>query len=298
MAAKTFYIKAALAGSSSHGSLQDGGSPPADANSNTGWLVGTTAPTSPGPWRRMVYASGAASGFGAPLQPSGAPVTNDCWRSEQPIYGVFQAGDWEIHPSFRGMTQPVTGSGRLNFRLWRSANEDGSSATEITSGVVETDPLSNILTSADQSVALFLGFPAVTLAGEYLFFQCAWEITGASASGVATVRFRVGSNSYVATPNFLPGGDCTIAATDPVEGCVATAAQALPATIAATDPVEGGSTAAAQVFASAVAATDPVDTSVSASTSFFYAPPERTFRIPFDNRVFRIPFDNRTFRVR
>lgn len=153
--------------------LQMGGTAPSPTTTSTGWRVEGLAA---GQFARMAYGVvRAASTFTGTAQPSGAPdnTLKDCWRSATPLSGTVAAGDWL--PSLPLIA--VVGDGanvRVRFRLWRSTNADGSSATEITSGAIVGSTIT-ALTGTQQVSAGSVALPAVTLAKEYLFVQIALE---------------------------------------------------------------------------------------------------------------------------
>jgi hypothetical protein len=83
------------------------------------------------------------------------------------------AGTWTI--AARLLAQATAGASvRLRFRFWRSANADGSAATQITTGPIIG---STVTVDADGEISsgAEAGLGEVTFAGEYLFVQVACE---------------------------------------------------------------------------------------------------------------------------
>lgn len=154
--------------------LQLEGTAPSDATIGTGWDVTGVAT---GQYARMAYGViRDPSTFGGTAQPSGGPDSSlkDAWRTSTAISGTMPAGT----ATFRLPLVAVSGTGanvRVRFRLWRSANADGSSPTEITGGAAVGATLTVSGTAQVSDVSVALG--AVTLTAEYLFAQVALEVT-------------------------------------------------------------------------------------------------------------------------
>lgn len=177
----TFYLTDAYASGSNHGALQQDGSAPADAATFTGWTVAGRAV---GDFARMAYNVERGAGtFSSTAQPSGAPNNavetgaGDCFRIG-PLSGTFPAGNWDFSFAVRADSLGGTQDGRMNVRVWRSVNADGSGATEITAGATALSTVTNLTTSASQNSTGTIALGAVSLTNEYLFIQLAWEVTG------------------------------------------------------------------------------------------------------------------------
>jgi hypothetical protein len=201
---KTFYLLNSLAGTSNHMSSQDGGTAPATATTGTGWTVAKTAASN---YARMdSQTKRVATTFAATAQPSGAPdnTLGDSIRTPNTLTGVLHSANWDIQLGVIAVSAGGSQDGRLRYRVWRSVNQDGSSATEITAATQLSATVTN-LTTTQVNLALSATWNpgAVTLSGEYLFFQVAWEITGAASSTSADVVLRVDSNSRFITPLLL-----------------------------------------------------------------------------------------------
>lgn len=164
---------------------------PAASTSTTGWTVGTVAS---GNYSRQSYNNEVASaGFGATVQPASAPVNlgQDCWRYG-PSTGTFSSDTWYSTLSVIGVTSGGDQDGRARFRLWRSNNADGTVATDLM-GTRIGSLVTNVSTTVAQSSAASMFIPVFKLTSEYLFYQVAWEITGAGAAADRDILVRYGS---------------------------------------------------------------------------------------------------------
>jgi len=166
---------------------------PGASTSTTGWTVGKIAATNYS--RQTSTIENATTTFAATAQPSGAPANaaEDSWRISAATTGDFSAGTWYSSLSVLAVTAGATGTGNARFRLWRSANADGTSATEITKGAMVGGNVANLLTTVAQSSSASTQVGAFSLANEYLFLQTAWQITVASGSNTADTLIRLGS---------------------------------------------------------------------------------------------------------
>lgn len=207
MATKTLYLKNALAGTSIHMSLQDGGSAPTTATTGTGWIVGKVAPTT---YALMDSQTERASSVQlATVQPDATSgpdgvTLGDCWRTENKIAGSFASANWAFHFPVIGVTRSTgTQDGVIRFRMWKSANEDGSSPIEIGTVQDTASGYVDLSNSAAQDCALTTYNPgAFSLADEYLFIQTAVKNTGAGDNNGSDVLHRVGSTAYITTSDF------------------------------------------------------------------------------------------------
>src|ERR1700674_4487749 len=92
---KTFYIKPDVAaGTSAHGSLQDGGSAPTTADTNSQWKCGTTPAGNYAKYFRNTQRQPAD--FNTTVQPDGSldNAHGDCLRTENAYTGTFVSGNW------------------------------------------------------------------------------------------------------------------------------------------------------------------------------------------------------------
>lgn len=153
-------------------------------------------PNGSGPYALAFYnTERAASTFAATAEPSGAPASaaSDCWRLSDATTGDFSAGTWYSSLSVIGVTSGGDQDGRARFRLWRSANADGTSATEITQGAMVGSGVTDLSTTVAQSSSASTQVGAFSLSNEYLFLQAAWEIAAAGGAADRDVLIRLGS---------------------------------------------------------------------------------------------------------
>jgi hypothetical protein len=214
VAIKKWYWKNATASGSSHGSLSEV-APTANTGAlATGWTVDTVASG----YSLMIWGTRRASStFAAPAQPASAPTTTDCVRTTDgtgtgKYTGSFVAGTWTLASTLSSAV--MSGSNvKLEFRLWRSVNADGSSAVEITSGAVETNAFVGV-DSGDNLVSGTFSPGVVTLTGEYLFLQVACRINALGSGGATedaniSIFQMVGATPGVAaitSPEFTASG--------------------------------------------------------------------------------------------
>lgn len=213
MTVKTFWFLATAAdGINFWGGLQDGGSSPTAADPS-GWQVGQAASA------RYSYMSAlsqrSTGSFTTSSQLTAQPSTLrwDAWRTVAPITGNFAAGDWFIITRVRAESTATGQRGHFQTRVWASVNANGSSAREITSGVVagnEYPAITAINTGYDAQTQW--SAPAFSLNNEYLFFQQEWVIDVVGTSDFCDVWVRVGANSSITTSDFSLGN--TLAATE------------------------------------------------------------------------------------
>jgi hypothetical protein len=202
VAAKNFFLLDALASGSAFMALQDGGGAPATATTGTGWTVGKTAA---GNFSRMdSQTERSAATFTTTPQPNGAPdnALGDSFRTPATLTGSFASGNWTIPIPVIAVTNGGDQDGRIRLRLWRSTNQDGSSATEITGATQLGTTVTNLTTTTQQISTVTFNPGAFSLAGEYLFFQLAWEITGAGGNNGRDVLIRIGASAEIVTSDF------------------------------------------------------------------------------------------------
>jgi hypothetical protein len=216
VATKTLYLKPATAsGSPFFGGVADETAPGANAASN-GWTVAKGATSVPHWKSRLGVASAVASGAGSAtdqISGTSAPTkgtsntisaAGDSFVAG-PYTGVFAAAAWTFN--FRMIATVVSGQqGRVRFRVWKSANADGTSATELTAGVQQASIISVTTTVANSTFSWSPG--ALTFNNEYLFIQVEWLVTTASGSNTGNVLFNqvttTANTPTVVTPDFVP----------------------------------------------------------------------------------------------
>jgi hypothetical protein len=168
----------------------------------TGWIVGTATSTkyalmdSNTERTAASFNSTAVPGTGGPNNTLGSS-----FRSANKITGTFAAGTWSLNADVSAVTAGGDQDGAITWRLWRSANADGSGATQITSAIQTTSTLTNINTSAVHTYS-DVSLSAVTLTNEYLFIDLGWKITGAGGGSTWDVYIHQGYYTALTTPVF------------------------------------------------------------------------------------------------
>lgn len=179
--------------------LQDGGSAPGIAAASSGWTNGTvTAGNYAKLAALVVQASTAFTATAKPAAPLDA-VNGDAFRTAA-LSGTFATGTWQMNVWITGST--TNGQVRIDVRLFRSANADGSAATEITSAaqVGSTANVQAGVGGPGQASVVRWSQPSFSLTNEYLFIQVACETVTAGTNGAATVNLCSGGS--VATADF------------------------------------------------------------------------------------------------
>lgn len=204
MAAKTLYFKNAVAGTSSHGSLQDGGTAPTAATSGTGWNQGLHAI---GDMCMLKFGTEVATGsalWSAIAKPAGAPGADDCYRSENAWTGTFANTNWDAALILRAVTSNAGQRGRARIRFWKGSAGDGSNAVEMTSGTAILSTTGNISNTADQTSSnAAIGVPNNRVfENEFLFAQLAWEVTQVASNANGDADIRVGAGCRIITADF------------------------------------------------------------------------------------------------
>lgn len=204
MAALTWYL---TNNSASVGSDLSASDPGAEAyrSPTTGWVVST------GSTNRSAYYNDverAASTFADTTPPDGSlDTTNgDFWTSPTTLNGSFDSGNWNIHVAVRAQTLGDTHDGLAYARVFRGANQDGSSATEVTGGTTAGSGVTDLLSTATQVSTVVISIGAFSVTNEYIFIQLAWGRTGGAGMTNGDVNLRIGNGSStgsrVVTTNF------------------------------------------------------------------------------------------------
>jgi hypothetical protein len=204
MSGPRFYLKDAVAAGSNFLSLQQDGSPPADATTSTGWTVGTTAS---GNYSQMAAGvERAAATFAATPWASAQPdnTLGDCWRSENSLEGVFAAANWLLRVPLIAVTSGGDQDVLIRYRMWKSINADGSNSVNIFefTGGAPTGTITNLTTGAAQVAQSSPSMSSVVFQGEYLFLQMALETAGAGGAADRDVLIRVGSDASLLASEF------------------------------------------------------------------------------------------------
>ena len=174
MAVKTLYFKdVAPSGATTSRALQDGGTAPTGALTTTGWTVARLTATN---LSAMLAGTKRASNTFAATDAIGTFAASASWRSENTMNGVFANTNWSLAFRIRcSVASAQTGS--IKIRVWKSANADGSGATQLTSAVLTGTTTAVLSTSASAgSTVTWTPGGTITLANEYLWVQCEWNI--------------------------------------------------------------------------------------------------------------------------
>ncbi len=204
MAELTLYANNPLQSGSSAGLLDP--TAPTASTSTTGWTVNSVGV---GRYSLMTFGTEIPStGLTATAQPSGAPITTagkvaeDCWRTSAVTSGIISAGTFLSAISVIAVSSGGNQDGRMRCRLWYSANADGSSAVELTKGTMVGTIVTNLTTTVAQSSSASTALSRSTLTDAYLFWQVAWEITGAGNNASRDVLIRLGAESRISFSDF------------------------------------------------------------------------------------------------
>ena len=149
---------------------------PGASTSTTGWIVGNTLGAAQYS-RQSFRQERAVATFTGTAEPSGVPLgkAQDSWRISAGTTGTFSAGTWYSSVSVIAVTSGGFRDGRARFRIWRSSNEDGTTATEVTAGAMVGSNVTDLSTTVAQSSSASTQIASFSLSGEYLFLQVAWE---------------------------------------------------------------------------------------------------------------------------
>jgi hypothetical protein len=210
MAVQTIYLLATTAVTPNWwGNTQLNGSAPTAANTAYGWVPGTTAlttafrrgrlgATTTGTDAAIAASYNAATSGPTPGTGSGATTAGDSFRAG-PFVGTFAATAWTFNFNVRAS---VAGAqGHINMRVWKSANANGSSPTQLLANTAGATII--LSTTADVNSSISWSPGALTLYTEYLFFQVEWQETTLGTSSTNNVFFRAGTSS-ITTPDFQP----------------------------------------------------------------------------------------------
>jgi hypothetical protein len=230
MSATGFFTNS-LAATTSFGALQYTGTGPATATGSTNWKVGKTAA---GPDYGTMIFGGQQATFGTTVLPSAAPATTDAFvvcSGTTPIKfsGSFAATTWALKMGLIAVRATVAG-GNLRCRVWRSTILTGS-WTELTAATIAFTAVASLTTSTQQNTTASWSPGTVTLAGEFIAINFAWEITSASSSNLSEVALVTdATNSIITFPAFAATGAIAESITAPTDAV--TRAQVLGRSIA------------------------------------------------------------------
>src|SRR5207253_1810272 len=159
------------------------------------WTVGTATS---GKYSILVYGSyptAASFTTTSALAAATKPGASDSYRTESTYTGTFEAGNWAVSLAVSSGTASAVGRGRARYRIWASTDPTGqSSVRELTSGVNSTGILSALTSSSDTVITGTVALGALTLNGEYVFWQLEWEIT--TADTTSTTQVQITDRTY------------------------------------------------------------------------------------------------------
>jgi len=128
------------------------------------------------------------------------------YRSVDALSGSFANVNWVLNGKVRSNTYYAQ-KGRVKFRLWRSVNADGASATQVTPGWQQSAQIGFTTANQDQTFSItWTPGATVSLSNEYLFLEAEWsaEISGGNKN--AAVNWHEdGAAEYLTTPTWTPG---------------------------------------------------------------------------------------------
>jgi hypothetical protein len=222
VATKTLYILGTTAVTPNWwGNTQEGGTAPTAANSTFGWGVAKSSITTQGFWPARLGATGKVASANAQSTSTidsdtgptkGTSNTNSTAGDSfvaGPYSGTFANTAWQFDWNMRASTAGAVG--RIRMRVWKSANADGSSPTELTTAT-QVGSTVTLSTTADVNSSISWSPGSITLNNEYLFFQVEWQETTAGASASDDVLFRIGT-AKITTPDFGTGVNAVVTQT-------------------------------------------------------------------------------------
>ena len=203
MAVKSLYFKnTAPTGAAAALSLQDGGTAPATGITTTGWTVAKLATPN---FSILLVGTKVASGtFATTDRLTGAFTQSSCFRTENALVGTFANTNWSLAFRLRAVSSSSSQTGKVAIRIWRSANADGTGATQITSAT-QTGTTTAVLSTTASGASTVTWSPGATfqLLNEYLWVQCEWSITATAGANAADAVFYIESTGVITTSDFV-----------------------------------------------------------------------------------------------
>ncbi len=184
--------------------LQDGGSAPSAVNTDYGFgstdlagfngahLGATGTSTDYGSTSFISATTGPTKGTG-----SGPTTAGDSFIAG-PFSGSIPNTPWTFNWNVR--TTGIIADGCIRMRVWKSANADGSAATELTTSTLVGTVVSVNNTTSDFNSSISWSPGVLFVSNEYLFFQVEWNTTVSHGAGGSPVLFRAGTAS-ITTPD-------------------------------------------------------------------------------------------------
>ncbi len=256
MAAKSWFGTNTVLSSLSQEMSETSPGVTATSSPQMGWVVGTGSTNAADMDAGTNVASSAFTGTGPPdgSLVTGSGSNGDHFRSTNRYTGSFAAGNWTWQGSVIGVTQAGAQDGRMDIRLFRGPNSDGTGATEITSGKQTGSTITNLSTTQQNSSVTF-NPGAFSLNNEYLFVQVAWVRTGAGGMSTTDVAFRYGDGgTQLTSTDFTVTVVGTLSAT---QGANTATTDADVAVVGSATPTQGADTATTDVDVAIAASSSP-----------------------------------------
>jgi hypothetical protein len=135
------------------------------------------------------------------------------YRSLMPLTGVFANAGWVLDFKVKSNAYYAQ-KGYVGFRLWRSANADGSGATQVTPGWQYSSEIA--FTAANEyrtGTVTWSPGAAKILTGEYLFLEIVWKTSLSGGNNAAAVYWvhNEGTAQKLVTPTFTSVNTGTVA---------------------------------------------------------------------------------------
>src|SRR5262245_22603741 len=169
----------------------DPGGTNAFASPVTGWVVGT-ATTNFSKFNSQVEATVFDGTY--PVSPIDS-TNGDCFRTTNTYNGSFASANWTVAFEWAANTSASGQSVVVWLRLYRGANADGSSATELKSSSISGGTL-GIGGGSTVSMGAIFNPGAFSVSNEYIFIQLACQRTVAGSMSTADCNLRVGGTNH------------------------------------------------------------------------------------------------------
>ena len=180
--ASTMYLTSTVLTASARYSLSY--TAPASANSSFGWVVDSKAAPNFSPFRPATLQ--AANTF-VTTEPTAFSTYG--FRSPAVMMGTFSDANWVLTVKVRSGATYYAQTGTVRFRLWRSTDATGASATQVTPGWQASSTIS-FTAAAQEQTATVTWTPGATVAltREYLFLELEWSADNSGGNASAEVR--------------------------------------------------------------------------------------------------------------
>jgi hypothetical protein len=194
------YFQNTVAGVSSHMMLT--ATAPASLKTGTGWTHGTQAASKSALLGALQTAPTGSFTSNGLLPNAGTLGTRDAFRTQSAYYGTFGNQAWSFAFLIGDTSADTTGRGYMRVRLYRSPNQNGSSATEITTNV-QCSTLRDLSTTTSGRLTTLSFSPGqFTANSEYLFVQMAWAISTAWGNVNRNALISTGTSASIITAQF------------------------------------------------------------------------------------------------